>query len=66
MIKNQNQIKSFYKMANYSCLFITFVNLYYNPKNIKILLKKNDFYGILFVFMLFIKCFMAMGKYDFK
>jgi hypothetical protein len=39
MIKKRNeiaifQIKSFYKMANYSYLFSLFVNLYYNPKNI--------------------------------
>jgi hypothetical protein len=28
--------------------------------------KLIDFYGILLVFMLFIKCFVAMWKYDFK
>jgi hypothetical protein len=27
-------------MANYSCLFSTFVSLYYNPKNLKKFFKK--------------------------
>jgi hypothetical protein len=40
MTKNQNQIKSFHTMANYSFLFSTFINLYYNPKNDKIFFKK--------------------------
>jgi hypothetical protein len=54
-------------MANYSCLYSTFVNLYYNPKNVKNLkkkkkkkLKKN--YVILLVFMLVIKCFFSYLK----
>jgi hypothetical protein len=55
------QIKSFYKMANYSCLFSTFINLYYIPKYIENFFKKLvDLYGISFVFMLFIKCFVAI------
>jgi hypothetical protein len=42
-------------MANYSCLFSTFFNLYYNHKNVnKNKLNFLGFYGILFVFMLFI------------
>jgi hypothetical protein len=47
-------------MANYSCLFSTFVNLYYNSKKIKSIFNFKNFYGILLVFMLFIKCFVAI------
>jgi hypothetical protein len=47
-------------LANYSCLFRTFINPYYNPKNIKTFLKnKIGFCDILLVFMLFIACFLS-------
>jgi hypothetical protein len=50
-------------MANYSCLFSTFVNLYYNPKNVKnFFIFFLDFYVILLVFMLVIKWFFSHLK----
>jgi hypothetical protein len=48
-------------MANYSCLFSTFINLYNNPKNFENFFNKLiGFLWYLFVFMLFIKCFVAI------
>jgi hypothetical protein len=50
-------------MANYSCLFSTFVNLYYNPKNvINFFILFKDIIVILLVFMLVIKRFLSYLK----
>jgi hypothetical protein len=64
-IKSNHLTKIWFKIKSnrftkWQIILSTLINLYYNPKNIK------NFFGILLVFMLFIKCFVAMWKHDFK
>jgi hypothetical protein len=49
--------------------FSRFINPYYNLKNVKQRFQKIlwiFFYSILLVFMLFIKCFVAIWQHDCK
>jgi hypothetical protein len=38
-------------MANYSCLFRKFINLYYNPKNIETFQKIKKFFVVFYLFL---------------
>jgi hypothetical protein len=50
-------------MTIFFCLFSTFINLYYNPKNISNFFKKNTF--IFMVFYWFLCClFSVLWRYE--